>query len=311
MSNLTEAWMPVIQENLFAAHEKLGELATDDTNFVVKDAAKKFYKVYLPQAGTAENVIINPTTYPLTVSEREDDTLDYTLDHLVMKPQRLGMFDLSLLSYDKMKSVLNDYIGNIGEAQMYKSFINWYTGAADATKYVLTEGASFTSSAPSSTASVEEMQFTDLLKGAAILDKQKIPTTDRIALLPPDMFYQLHKDLVKGSYNFRIIEKDGLQMLEGIWATFKIVMMPQVLFVQQAAQSYAARPYLHAGATTDREAGLLYHKSAVSIAKGDLFVHNEQSATYLGDLISAESWIGSKYRRKDLKGVVPLIQQNA
>lgn len=308
MSLQKELWLPIIEENLFAAWQTLTQLGKDDNNFVVKDASSRYYKVYIPQAGTMDGVVVNPTTYPLAVSERADDTLDYALDHLAMKPIRLGAWDVSLLSYNKMQSILNDFAGNIGEAQLYKTFVNWYVNGATAAKRVLTTGGTMgASSAPSSTTAVKKLLFTDLLAGAKILDKQKIPKGNRKAVLPTDMFYQLHEDLLTGSYNINIIEKDGLTMLDQPLAGFQIYSFPKVVNVEQT--TYAVRAFDHVGATTDREAGLLFHQDMVSVAKGDLNVYvNNGDPTMLGDILSAEAWIGGKYRRKDTLGVVPIIQ---
>lgn len=312
MSLQKEIWLPVIENNLFAAWEKLTQLGKDDNNFVVKDASSRYYKVYIPQAGSMDGVVVNPTSYPLSVSERTDDTLDYSLDHLAMKPIRLGAWDTSLLSYDKMQSILVDFAGNIGEAQLYKTFVNWYVNGGTAAKRVLTGGASMgASSAPSSTTNVKKLLLTDIIKGAAILDKQNIPNDGkRKAILPVDMFYQLHEDMLTGSYNINIIEKDGLTMLSQPIAGFQIHMFPKVVNVVET--TYAVRAFDHVGAATDREAGLLFHQDMVSVAKGDLNVYvNDGDPTMLGDVLSAEAWIGGKYRRKDTLGVVPIIQANA
>lgn len=310
MSLQKEIWLPVIEENLFAAWQTLTQLGKDDNNFVVKDASSRYYKVYIPQAGAMDGVVVNPTTYPLAVSERVDSTLDYTLDHLVMKPIRLGAWDTSLLSYKKMQSILVDFAGNIGEAQLYKTFVNWYVNGATAAKRVLTSGGSMgVSSAPGSTTNVKKLTLTDLLAGAKILDKQNVPKGNRKAVLPTDMFYQLHEDLIAGSYNISIIEKDGLSMMSQPLAGFEIYNFPMVANVEQT--TYPVRPYRHAGATTDREAGLLFHKDMVSVAKGNLNVYvDEGNPTMLGDILSAEAWIGGKYRREDTLGVVPIIQAN-
>jgi len=304
-----ELWLPVIEENLFAAWDKLTQLATDD-NIYVNNGGGTAYKVYIPQAGTAGALHLNPSVYPLTVDERDDTTLDYTLDHLAMTPIRLGRYDTSLLTYDKMQSILRDHAGVIGEAQLYKSFINWYIGKQTG-KYVLTTGSAVTSDAIGSTDSVKAMKLAEVMSAAQILDKQNIPDDgQRYMVLPAAMFYQLLNDVVATAYNIQIIEKDGLVMLNQPLYGFNIFKFPQVVNVENT--TYAVRAYGNAGAVTDRQAGLAFHKSCVSVAKGDMNVFvDEGSATYLGDVVSAEAWIGGKYRRADYEGVVPIIQVDA
>lgn len=161
-----EIWLPAIEENLFAAWETLTQLATDD-NVYVNSTNGRGYKVYIPQSGAAETIQINPSVFPLSVDERADTTIDYTLDHLVMPGIRLGKFDTSLLTYDKMQSILRDHIGTLGQTQLYKSFVNWYIGAQTG-KFVLTTGASVKSEATGSTDDVKAMKLADVISAAKI-----------------------------------------------------------------------------------------------------------------------------------------------
>lgn len=304
-----ELWLPIIEENLFAAWDKLTMLGTDD-NIYVNSGNGRAQKVYVPQAGAAGTLEVNPSVFPLSVSERTDTTLDYTLDHLVMPPIRLGNYDTSLLTYPKMQSILRDHMGTLGEAQLYKSFINWYIGKQTG-KYVLTTGSAVDSEATGSTDSVKGMKIAEVIKAAKILDTQNIPDDgQRYMVLPAAMFYELLTDIVSTVSNISIIEKDGMVMLNQPYYGFNIVKFPQVLNV--ANTTYAVRAYGHAGAATDRQAGLAFHKSAVSVAKGDFNVFTDEgSSIYLGDVVSAEAYIGGSYRRSDYKGVVPIIQVDA
>jgi hypothetical protein len=305
-----ELWLPLIEENMFAAWERLSMLATDD-DIYVNSGVGRAKKVYIPQAGAAGTLLIDPSVYPLTVSERADTTLDYTLEHLVMPPIRLGNFDTSLLTYDKMKSILNDHTGTIGEAQLYKAFIKWYIGKRTG-KFVETSGTTAAvSAATGSTQSCKVILPADVIKAAEILDTQKVPDDgQRFLVLSAQMFYQLLSAITAVSSNISIIEKDGLVMLNQPYYGFNIVKFPQVINV--VTSTYAVRALGHAGATTDRQAGLAFHKSMVSVAKGDfnLFV-DEGSATMLGDVVSAEAYIGGLYRRADFVGVVPIVQADA
>lgn len=305
MSVNKELWAPIIEETLFASYELLSQLATDDAIYVNSSSTGKYHKVYIPQSGDIDGVTVNPSVYPLSVSERTDTTLDYSLDHLAMNPIRLGGYDISLLSYDKMKSIIHDFTGNIGEAQLYKTFVNWYIGK-NSGQYVETTGtATRTSSAPSSTATVKKMLIADLISARNILKKQKIYGTYKL-ILPVDMFDDLYTDILEGSHNVRIVEKDGLTMLDSQFMGCDVYQFPSVANVTSAG---AIRAYGHVGATGDLEAGYLLHPQYASFAKGDLNVYvDDSSATYLGDVVSAEAWIGGSYRRTDKKGIVPIIQ---
>lgn len=305
-----QIWLPVIMDNLYSKWDSLATMATDDDVYITQVPGIG-YKVHIPQAGTVGDVEINPATYPLIVEQRTDDTLDYTLDNIVVKPIHLEKFGTDLLTYSKRESILRDHAGRIGEAHLYKSFINWYIGKHTG-KFVETSHASETvvSDAPGSTQAVKKMILADLRKAAEILDKQEIPDDgNRFAVLPTQMFYNLLEDLEESSLNIDLIEKDGLIMLNKPLYNIKIMKFSKVCNV--VTSTYAIRDYKHAGATTDRMAGLVFHKDFVSIGRGPLNIYaNDADATYQGDVISANAYLGGKYRRKDYKGVVPIVQHS-
>jgi hypothetical protein len=301
-----EIWLPIVQENLFEGREKLAQIATNDNQYVVTGADGLFHKVYIPQAGEADELVLNPSSYPLTVSERNDDVLEYQLDHLVMPPKRLGRYDAAKLSYDKMTSIIRDKYGRMGEGQLYKSFISWYIGKETA-KYVETSGSNVLAHAPAATGNRKALTVADVQNAGLILDLQKIPAdNDRFLVLDAAMFWQLYNDIRTGNHNIRIIEKDGLTMLSEPFLGFNIVKFARVAYATTAG---VIRQLNQAGATTDIAVGYAYHKKMVSYADGDFHLFDDpNSPIYLGGVMSAETWIGASYRRKDKKGIVPILQ---
>lgn len=302
-----QMWLPVIQDNLYASKELLSQIATNDDVYVSQPQGMS-WTVNIPQAGAVSGVTINPESYPLPIEVRQDDILSYTLDNIVVKPIHLVKYQTDFLTYDAMASILRDHSGRLGEAQLYKSLINWYIGKQTG-KHVLTTGSTTeTSAAAGSTAAAKVLTVKDFKDALKILDYQEIPDDgNRIAALTTQMFYQLLADLEAGNYNFTLVEKDGLVMLEKPLYNTKIVKFNRVVNTTNLG---VARPYGHAGATTDIQASLIYHKDMVSWAEGgnlNVFV-NEGDATMQGDVVSANAYLGAKYRRKDLKGVVPILQ---
>ena len=305
MSLDKQIWLPVVQDNLFEGRDELAAIATNDNIYVVTAGNGIFHKVYIPQAGDPGQLIINPTEFPLQVSERIDDVLEYQLDHLAMPAKRLGKFDLDKLSYDKMASVINDKYGRMGEGQLYKTFNNWYIGK-ETGKHVETSGANAVGHAPAATGNRKKLVVDDVEKAANILDMQLIPQSERTLLLDSTMFYQLYNDIRTGNHNIRIIEKDGLQMLSEPILGFNIVKKSRVIYT--TANGTTVRDIYASGAATDIAVGLALHKSAVTFADGDFEMYvDERNPLYLGGIMSAETWIGGKYRRKDKKGVVPIL----
>ncbi len=291
-----EIWLPVIEDNFYSEWEKLKRLGSDDSVYVNNK------KVYIPNAGAPGDILTNNDSYPVAVTERTDTTVEYDIDSFQLPPVRIGRFDTKDITYDKAMSVARDFMGGIGEHIMYTAFANWYIGK-ESGKYVETTGTGEEAEAPGAAGNRKALKEADVKKAAKILDKQKVAATGRILLLPATMFYQLHDSLIE---KFDIVDNDGLAMFNKEFYGFKVIKMP---YVVNTTTSGTVRAVGHSGASGDHEAGLAYHPSTVSIARSETFVYDsENRPEYYGDILSAEAWAGSKYRRTDLKGMVPILQ---
>lgn len=300
-----EVWLPVIEDKLFVNYEILKTIATDDTANVVKSGSR-FRKVYVPQAGASAGIRINGTDGE-TVNRRTDTALEYALDKFETLPMAVDREDSLSVSYDKVNSVVNTMIGDLGEATLYTAFQNWYTGSGST--IVETSGVTgATTNAPSATGTRNAFIYKDLLKASEHLSKQKVPTSGRILLVPTSMAHQLVEDFMFNTgMNVKFIEKDGLMILETAIAGFKVIEMPFVLNVDNANN---ARDFGVSGDTTDNEVALAYHPRFVSVAKDDVhFFVNPDVATEYADVMSAQVFLGAKYRRTDKVGVIPIVQK--
>ncbi len=298
-----ELWLPVIEENFYSNWGILSQLAKDDSVYVMRNGSH--VKVHIPNAGAGEDILKNNTSYPVSVVERTDVTVEYDVDSFQLPPVRVGHYDAAMLSYDKLSSVTKDLMGGIGEHIMLNSFVNWYIGK-ETGKFVETSdtGNTATSDAPASTTTVLGLGQADVKKAAKILDLQKVPATGRILLLAPQMFYQLHDSIIE---KFDIVDNDGMLMLDKPFYGFSVRMTHTVLNVESDG---TARPVGNAGATSDLQVGFAYQKDQVSIAKEQTFVYSaEDRPEYYGDIISSESFAGASYRRYDKKGIVPILQK--
>ena len=309
MSTLNkQIWLSAIQDNIYAEWDKLLQIATDDTPYVEKGADGIYNTVYIPQAGGVSQVKINPNVYPLEVEERVDDILSYTLKKIVQSPIRVGHYESKLNSYDDYRSILNDLIGNIGEAALYETMKEWYIGKVSG-GHVVTTGGNVTGGAPGATGNRKSFTNADFVKAVKTLDIQLNTrgVGERIAILPTSMFYELHQDLFAANINLRVMENDGIKMIEQPWLGCKIVTFPQVVVAANTGD--VKSQITDASATTDIQVGLIVDKKAISVAKGDVQLFtNSGDATYQGDILSSYTWVGGKYRRLDKKGVVPILQ---
>ena len=294
-----ELWVQAVNENLFASLSKILPAATDDS------AYKNGKTIHVPEAGTAAGILKNPAR-PLTISTRTDNELTYDLDEWVMPPTVNPFPDANQLSYDKLQSLINDIMGNIGYRAMREFLINWYPGA---TYKVSTSGSSYADHAPGATGNSKGLTLADLEAARKSLNDQEFPESDRYLLVDYTMSAQLRADIgvttyrdVAAGYD---VNKGVLPMLAG----FSIIEVPAVAFVTSAN---VVRAYGNAGATTDQALALAVHKSALSYCTGDIKIFDSMNdAIMVGDVVSGAVWAGAKYRRYSTKGVIPIIQVNA
>lgn len=294
-----ELWSPVISENLFRGIEAIRMAATDD---IIHVAAKT---IHLPSAGSLGSVTVGNTTYPVAVTERTDQEVTYDLTNFEIGPVRVGWADKLQLSYDKLGSVVNDFMGNLSERIAAKLTLDMYHYTAG--NYVVTTGADVAGHATGATGNRKSLIGANIRSAAELMTKQKVPINDRYILLDYAMFWQLVSDLSYGTYRADVvINPAGFNQLTIPLYGFTIIEMP---FVGYAASTGAVRAYGNAGATTDLAFGLAIQKSCASYAFTDLQMFDgTDKPEYFGDIISASIYGGAKYRRYDKKGVIPIIQ---
>jgi len=307
MAIQTEIWLNSIQENLYKGFELLTETMSNDSTFVANKT------VHVPNAAAAPNVSRGNSTYPVAITERNDTDLTYNLTNFEIGPVRLGWADGKQLSYDKVASVTNDFMGNLSEnMKNYLLSQIWTHNSGNADRLVSTTGTSTTTNWLGGTASgsLKHLLGADVRNAAKILDKEKFPSNDRYMLLDYEMFWQLLGDL---SYN-----ANRLQVVNGLTSTidpiygFKVIQLPFVGAVTvNTGTAETIAPTAADGSfsftTNNRPIGLAFHKSAASFAwTAPYMMTSEDDPTMFGDVMSATVYGGGKYRRTDGKGVVAI-----
>jgi len=303
MAIQTEVWLPSIQENLFKGFEVMRHVASDDSSYVQNKT------VHVPNAGAAPIVTRGNTTYPVAITERTDVDVKYDLANFEIGPVRLGWADGLQLSYNKVQSITNDFMGNMSEHMQKYICSQWYTYAASTIIDTTATATETNWLGGAAAGALKVMKGRNVRKAAEILDRQKFPANDRYLLLDYMMFWQLLGDV---SYNDARIE-----VLGGFQATidnvygFKVIQLPFVAAVDAVGAANVHAPAAADGSFTfganSRPIGLAFHKSAVSFAwtAPKPFAQNNDP-TMFGDVLSASVYGGGKYRRTSANGVVAI-----
>ena len=296
-----EIWLNYIAENLFEDNPHLDKC-------IDNSAGVNGYTVHIPSAGTAATVTRNNTSYPVAVTERSDNDAYYTIDSFQIGPIRLDNADQYELSYDKMRSVMNDFM--MGLREEIGTWLN-YKWAASASAYIVrTTGNALSTNLANSTATGTRKVLLayDLMMAAKALDDIPVPAQNRWAMLDTTMYYELLNDLKFGEFRRTVEEADLKRGIIPELFGFGILKRPTIFTYTNASTPVVKAPGA-AAATSDNRAAICWQADMVEKAMGSIDWWDTESAEHFTkDLIAAEIRFGGRKRRYDGAGVVSIVQ---
>jgi len=304
MASEATIYLPTIEENLFGGLEPIRMSGTDDSAFILDNGKT----VDLPQAGTHGSITKGNTSYPVTIADRSDADVTYSLTNVEIDPIRNTAFTQNNASYNRFASIINDATSGLGYWAARYILTQWYPGIATANSVNTTGTATYTTQCPGGSEVVKSVDIQDIINCALILDKQVIPRDDgRNLILNASMYNSIFSNMSDNDYlNFasRNLKTGLVDSIHG----FKVIMMADTLNI--TVGGVVSDPDISpTGTTTSKSVGLAFHKSAVSYAMGDVNVFlNDGDAPNYGDVLSGTVFAGGKYRRTGKEGIVSLVE---
>lgn len=303
-----EIWVSDIQNSLNQNAAFL-PMSTDHSAYVA------FKTVHVPQSGANPTAVVNPTSFPLTISERTDTDLTYSLNQFALQPTLITNIDELQVSYDKRQSVIGQQMSTLTEIIGNTVANSWAAAGTDA--IVRTSGGTGGALAPSATGTRALVALADIANMAKKLDKDNAPSTGRVLLMNADMFWELFtiSEVVRASYNgfgSSVLASGVVAQLFG----FQIYVRPTVAIYTNAAPPVikALSNGYYTGAATDNLGCIAWHPAFVSRALSsmtpmyDAGSNGNGKPEYLGSIFNMEVMLGSAKLRTDMKGVVALVQ---
>ena len=295
-----ELWVNYIIGNLFKDNQFMN-YCFDESASVLAGSV-----VHIPQAGAKPTVVKNRSTFPASVVHRSDTDITYVLDVYTTDPTLITNAESHEISYDKIGSVISEHADSLAEAYADDLLFKWAPTVSD--NIIFTTGtAAATALAPSATGTRLAFVKADLKRAQKLMNNQKIPKQDRVALFPTDLLSQLQDDadLLKrdGVQGGEMNLKDGVIMrLYG----FDIMERSDTTLYDN---SNAPKAPTAAGASTDNMAVICWQKNAVAKAMGDKkFYELIGNPQMYGDTYSAEIKLGGRKRRESGHGVIAIVQ---
>jgi hypothetical protein len=288
-----------IQKNLYAANEFYKGCKVD------AGVASNAEKVQVPQSGARPGVNVNPTSFPLALTTRTDNVVEYNLDLAATDPIHLQDVNLMMLSYNKRMDVLQDHIDTLNDYVALKLMNVWCP--TDANSILRTTGTGNTGIlAPSATGTRKEITVDDIRRVAAIFDRQNVPSTGRRMLVDADSKLELVRCPEFQDYN-----------KTGIVGQFQTGSIGKIygfdVYERSTTQLFAANGVKKSigavAAATDNRGVLFFHPSFVRYAEGVVKVYSQLDVpTLLGSVFNAALRVGGTISRTDNKGVAVLAQ---
>lgn len=294
--------MRVIMENLFDENPHINRAQNWD-EYVIEGIKT----VTIPQAGTPAGFERNRAVLPAAITQRTDSDISYDMTDYTSDPTLVTNLDQVQMSYDKLQSVIYNMLMNIKEGVAEDILYAWRTEST--AKNVLTTGAGEPSSLPSTTGNRKKITYADLVKAATILDKEHIPSSGRVLMLPSDMYNTLLLDAdVKENFNSKLADLNKGVLGEIIG--FTVMKRSKVLRYSNAG---AAKLPTASPANTDCHGGLAWHPAFVgrSVGNVNVYADSETRPEYYGRVVSSQLQAGGKKSYTNGRGVVAIVQDTA
>lgn len=309
---IAEYWISATQENLFQ-NNAFWNFAQDHSEWADNGV------VHVPNAGALATYTENPTSYPLSVAPRTDNSLDYNINNYASQVWTIQDSEKIFIRYDKVKSMVYSMTEGLKQLLGNVTPYKWAAGVSgQASSIVFTSGSATASCLPTyagnvATGTRNAPTLADIAKVKEVLDIQFVSEEGRHFLFPSVMWNNgilgLSNIIINQYYDMKtpVVPGGGTVPIFG----FTTHIRPNVLYTDASGNllTYNTSTGLPATpAATDCAAAIAWHPDYVSKAIGviDLYYHAKRPE-YQGDLMSIRVHYGASYLRSDLKGVVLLV----
>ena len=273
------------------------------------DAFVNGNSVELPHAGADPTILIDNTSYPLTITQRTDTATQYLLEKLSSNPTHLEYSEELIVAYNKRASIMDAHVKSLKQKMGDRLALKWAENIASPNLVATTATATRTSSAPGATATIKQVQKVDILNVRQIFDSTDIPQEGRKLMLSSAMY----NDILNID-DFTHVEKMGLTIIpDGMVGR----IFGFDIFVRSSVNRYATggstiKDTEASNVVSDLGAGLAWHSDFVRRATGSIKTFLDVDvADYQGSILSAQVRMGGLNARNDSptpKGVVSLVE---
>lgn len=298
MALQTQVWLKHIQKNFFPDNSFVTKSINDNAHINDKT-------VHIPNAGAPSKVVEGRTTFPATISTREDQVVSYNMTHFSTDPIRVHNATAVELSYDLLSSIMDN-----DKAELQRTVHNYILdqwakshGGILRTTGKLAQAHTFAGA----TGKRKTVTAGDILQIATLFDNQMVPTEGRYLLLDATMYNDLLGNLAEGDKTAFFHATDAEKGILGELYGIKIMKRGRAIRLKSDAETIIFGDDTHEA--TELAAGIAWQESCVSHASSKISMYYDSSAPeYYGDIMSFDMRAGGAGRRFDKKGVALLVE---
>ena len=268
----------IVKETLYSGMEFVKTAFSHD-GFVNND------KVQIPTGGTLPDVVEDRSSFPITVTTRTDDQVEYDLIEFSLGALRISEKDMKELSYDKMRSIVMQIQKKLGDSIALRALYNW----AQATPAIDSSGTAVANiGPPSSTGNRQPLELVDISQAAAKLDEDKVSQQNRYMIVPSKVYWNFvtnnKAQLLNLDYNKNLTNGDISNGVVSKVYGFGIIPRAYTCVYTAGGTLKAVGA---AAAATDEWGIVAYQADEVCRALGSVKIYiNRDDAEYQGDVVS-------------------------
>ncbi|CCX46722.1 putative uncharacterized protein [Bacteroides sp. CAG:927] len=217
-------------------------------------------RLHVPAAGIDPKVLIDNTTYPIKVVEREDEDNEIPLAKFETENTLVRRPDAIEYSYNKLESVIGQHRATLRKSVAMKA-AHAYAPNTDTpeTPVILTTGEL--------TNGRRRITFENILRLKERFDAAEIPLTDRYIILHPKHVSDLLLEDIKLFKDLTNV-KDGEPFRFGGFGCYQFAQMPTYKFV---SGKLIKVPF--EDAATEHFASVAFYAKEVMKADGDIYMY--------------------------------------
>jgi hypothetical protein len=247
---------------------------------------------------SSAQIEVNGSTYGFDATQTTETDLTFNIDSYRVLPFQVTNFDELSTNYNKFQIVTEHAIADLTDV-VSKTILNKLSSDVDASRKVLTSGATGVLNSADSSTGVATLSYKDILTIGQKMNEDNLPQDGRYILLDATMYNELlQDDAIRNANDFgqATLPTGVVKTVGGI----NIMLKNEIATADLAGDVI---PVGQAPIGTDLRVAYAWHSTVIMTAKSGTQVYTDtQNPFKFGSVVSSEIFMGCVNPRTDNKG---------